>query len=383
MAGGLDDLSLVPIFVPFCIWELLCSSLASGKNKQFRYGVYTFILHVTQAPRRPILSCRTRNMPLGHNSNLLQERKKMADELTESTKGQLELDLTIVTEVEADGVGMGVLSNGAPYLTGRGLARLCGVDHSTIIKITNEWQHTPPRKRVTTIKQTIRDMGGDDTYVFLPVQRGGTINHAFPENVCMAILEYYALDSNSANEHAKKAYRTLARKGFVDFVYEQVGLSRGASIRDFSTKQFMDRVSSVYGSVPVGYFCVFEEISDMFAALIAKDVKIDSSFVPDISVGKAWSKYWEEENLDAVYGMRQKFSHQYPSYYPQSAVGPQEAYCYPEDARGEFSRWKREVYQKKNLRPYLERKVKTGSLASTQATAIVDAYKPAKSLQGK
>ena len=57
---------------------------------------------------------------------------------SKSTKGQLELDLTIVTEVEADGVGMGVLSNGAPYLTGRGLARLCGVDHSTIIKITND-----------------------------------------------------------------------------------------------------------------------------------------------------------------------------------------------------------------------------------------------------
>ena len=299
---------------------------------------------------------------------------------SKSTKGQLELDLTIVTEVEADGVGMGVLSNGAPYLTGRGLARLCGVDHSTIIKITNDWQEVPPKKRVTTIKQSIREMDGDDTYAFLPVHRGGTIYHAFPENVCMAVLEYYALDSSASNDHAKKAYRVLARKGFVDFVYEQVGLSRGASIRDFSTKQFMDRIGSVYGSVPEGFFCVFEEIADMFAAFIAQDVKIDSSFVPDISVGKAWSKYWKDENLDAVYGRRERFLHQYPSYYPQSAAGPQEAFCYPEDALGDFNRWKREVYRKTNLPVYLQGKVKSGSLPTSQATAIVDAYRAPKAL---
>jgi len=144
----------------------------------------------------------------------------------------------------------------------------------------------------------------------------------------------------------------------------------------------MDRIGSVYGSVPEGYFCVFEEIADMFAALIAKDIKIDSSFVPDISVGKAWSKYWKEENLDAVYGMRQRFSHQYPDYYPQSAAGPQDAFCYPEDALGEFNRWKREVYRKRNLPTYLLGKVKSGSLAAAQATAIVDAYKVPKSLPG-
>jgi hypothetical protein len=292
-----------------------------------------------------------------------------------STSGQLELNLTIVTETEADGVGMGVLSNGAPYLTGRGLARLCGVDHSTIIKITNDWQVVPPKKRIATIKEAIRDASGDDTAIFLPIQRGGTIYHAFPEQVCMAVLEYYALDSNSSNGHAKKAYRTLARKGFIDFVYDAVGLKRGASANDLSTKQFMDRVSLVYGAVPEGYFCVFKEISDMFAALIAQDVQVDSGFVPDISVGLTWSNHWKGENLDAVYGMRDKFLHQYPDYYPQSAAGPQEAYCYPEDALGEFRKWMREVYRKDKLPKYLTGKVNSGSIAATKATAIVDAYK--------
>lgn len=291
------------------------------------------------------------------------------------TTKQLELELSIVTEVEADGVGMGVLSNGAPYLTGRGLARLCGIDPSNVVKLTNDWQETPVKPRVATIKGIIRDSEGDDGSAFIAIQRGGTIYHAFPEQVCMAILEYYALDSTQSNAHAKKAYRTLARKGFADFVYEQVGLKRGSSTRDFSTRQFMDRIGMVHGAVPVGYFCVFKEISDMFAALIAGDVQIDSSFVPDISVGLAWAKFWKDENLDSVYGLRTRFDHQYPSYYPQSAAGPQEAHCYPEEALGEFRKWMREIYYKDKFPAYLTRKVKNGSLAASKATELVDVYK--------
>ena len=49
------------------------------------------------------------------------------------------LDLGIQKQVEIDGVGMGVLSDGTAFLTGRGLARLCGVSHRQIQSIGNEW----------------------------------------------------------------------------------------------------------------------------------------------------------------------------------------------------------------------------------------------------
>ena len=39
------------------------------------------------------------------------------------------------------------------------------------------------------------------------------------------------------------------------------------------------------------------------------------------------------------YGERVKFDHNYPSYFPQSASNPQEAWCYPEAALGEFRCW--------------------------------------------
>jgi hypothetical protein len=266
---------------------------------------------------------------------------------------QLEMVLTIVTEVENEGVGMGVLSNGAPYLTGRGLARLCGVSNSNIVSIVDDWQSSPPKNRVKKIKEVIREGSGDDTQAFISVKRGEAIHHAFPEQVCMAVLEYYALDSATPNEHARRAYRTLARKGFIDFVYEQVGLPRNATASDLATVQYMDRVGLFANAVPIGYFSIFKEISEMFASLVSQGIMIDSGFVPDISVGLAWAKYWKTENLEVMYGMRQSFQSNYPSYYPQSAAGPIDANCYPDDALPEFRKWLRTVYYEDKLTPYL------------------------------
>lgn len=39
------------------------------------------------------------------------------------THGQGTLDLQIQKQIEIDGIGMGVLNDGTPFLTGRGLAR--------------------------------------------------------------------------------------------------------------------------------------------------------------------------------------------------------------------------------------------------------------------
>lgn len=289
---------------------------------------------------------------------------------------QLELNLTIVTEVEDDGVGMGVLSNGTPYLTGRGLARLCGISNSNIGAILDDWQSTPPKKRVQSIRKIIRESGHDDTQAFISIEMNGVIHHAFPEHVCMSILEYYAIDSPTHNEHARVAFRTLAKKGFTDFVYERVGLRRDPTPYDLLVHQFMDRVSLVNGAVPVGFFSVFDASAQLFATLIQHGISVDSSFIPDISIGRVWSKYWDDENLNAVYGRRERFEHQYPSYYPQSAAGPQEAYCYPEDALGEYRKWMREVYLKDKLPNYLKSKISSGAIDQKTATQITESYNP-------
>jgi hypothetical protein len=290
-----------------------------------------------------------------------------------TTPEQLRLDLQIAVEREVDGVGMGVLSDGTPFLNIRGLARMCGVDHTMIIRITNDWTETPLKPREQKIRELVRAQGADDAIAFFAINKNGTIHHAVPAAVCMAVLEYYAFEARSESDAAAKSYRVLARKGFTDFIYAQVGYNpTGAS--DIAWRQFHDRVSSAYHTVPTGYFSVFKEIADMLVMLIRQGADLGKSFVPDISVGQAWSKYWQSENLGVVFGERVRYEHNYPSYFPQAASNPQTPFAYPDDALGEFRKWVREHYIKKQMPRYLGDKVKSGQLPPAAAAAALDAF---------
>jgi hypothetical protein len=288
---------------------------------------------------------------------------------------QLPLDLQIAVEREIDGVGMGVLSDGTPFLNIRGLARMCGVDHSMIVRITGDWVITPLKAREAKIRELVRAQGADDTLAFIAVNRDGTIHHAIPSAVCMAILEYYAFEARTDNDTASRSYRILARKGFNDFIYAQVGYNpTGAP--DIAWQQFHDRVSLSYHTVPAGYFSVFKEIADILVTMIRQGASLGAAFIPDISVGQHWGKYWKTENLDVVYGERKQYQHSYPVYFPQAASNPQSPYCYPDDALGEFRKWVREQYIPHKLPTYLNTKVAQGQLPAPKAMAAIEAFKP-------
>ena len=94
---------------------------------------------------------------------------KRLDSMTQSTSivttpQQLRLDLQIAVEREIDGVGMGVLSDGTPFLAIRGLARMCGVAHSNIIRITADWLEKPAKSRVQKIRDLVRAQGADELF---------------------------------------------------------------------------------------------------------------------------------------------------------------------------------------------------------------------------
>jgi hypothetical protein len=76
--------------------------------------------------------------------------------LPSTTPVQLNFDLDIAAEKEIDGVGMGILTDGQPYLTIRGLARMCGVDHTMIVRITADWLQVPLRPREQKIREAVR-----------------------------------------------------------------------------------------------------------------------------------------------------------------------------------------------------------------------------------
>ena len=75
---------------------------------------------------------------------------------------------------QIDGILMGVLSGGTPYLNIRGLAKMCGVDHTSILDITARWQSAPLRPREAKIRELVRAQGGDDSVVFIATNMNGT-----------------------------------------------------------------------------------------------------------------------------------------------------------------------------------------------------------------
>jgi hypothetical protein len=296
---------------------------------------------------------------------------------------QLNLDFEVIAEREVDGVGMGVLRNGTPFVTLRGLARMCGVDHTQIVRMTATWLDEPLRPRERRIRELVRAQGADDRTSFIAVMKNGAVqHHAVPAAVCMAVLEYYAFEAKTENDHAAQSYRLLARKGFTDFIYAQVGYNpTGAS--NIAWAQFHDRVSLNYHTVPDGYFSVFKELADMTVTLLRAGANLGQSFIPDISVGIRWGKHWTAENLDAVYERRIKYEHNYPNYFPQAASNPQQPYCYPDEALPEFRQWIRDEYIAKHMPEYLNKKVSEGQIAAPAARIALDAFKPKRALPGR
>jgi len=298
---------------------------------------------------------------------------KIANLVTAQT--QYSLDLEIVVEAEIDGVGMGVLGDGTPFLTLRGLARMCGIDHTTLVKLTSEWGFRPAKAREQKIRDLIKAQGFDDTVFFHAVKKNGTINHAIPAHVCMAVLEYYAFEISIENAHAIRSFRALAKKGFTDFVYAQVGYNPDGKV-SLAWQQFHDRVSLVANAVPAGYFSVYQEIAGMIVPMINAGIDVGPSIVPDISVGQRWSKYWVSEHLEVLHGARRSYQHNYPVYFPQAPSNPQTPYCYPDEALGDFRKWFRDTYLSVHLRDYLSNQARIGKIKPAIATKAVDSFKP-------
>lgn len=285
-----------------------------------------------------------------------------------TTNYQYEIPLRIEKEVEINGIGMGVLNNGTPYLTTRGLAKLCGVDHAVIVRLADEWGDTVQKPRVTKIKSILSGKGVDISSPFVEVEQA----KYWTAVVCLSVLEYYSFEAKQGdNTTAVQNYRALAGQGFENFIYTQVGYDPDANV-PAEWQQFHDRVSITYNALPAGYFGIFKEIADLIVTLGQSGLHIDSSFVPDISVGLCWATHWNDNDFDNKYDKRIRYEHNYPDYFPQAKSNPQEPWCYPESALGEFRAWFRNVYVGDGkLKKYLQNQAKVNALPASFAQLAI------------
>jgi hypothetical protein len=280
----------------------------------------------------------------------------------------------MLVQREIEGVEMGIMPDGTPYTTGQGLARLCDAAASTIINQKDQWA---AGKRDNKLARLLLDQGFNEPELFTPLTTPKGIVHAYGERVVMTFLEYYAFDSPNASEKARSRYRILSRAGFRLFVYTQLGYDPENKV-PLEWREFNDRVR--LHSVPPGYWSCFQEMAGVMVTALRNGLVMDHRTVPDGSVGIAWGKHWQDENLDERFGPRRKFDHNFPDYFPQAASNPQDMNIYPLDALPEFRRWMDQVYLPEKFPKYIRGKVIKGLMAASTAQLLLDAVAPPAAL---
>lgn len=290
----------------------------------------------------------------------------------EINKKQASFGFEVERQAEIQGIGMGVFKDGTPFINQRGLARLCGVENAHIGTISSQWNDDTPKPRVAKIKEMLASVGIETTQPHVEATFEGKPMFCYPAPVCLAILEYYALDAGSnIQTQARQNYRRLAGKGLQDFIYSQVGYDPTGSDR---FKKWHERIELNYQSAPRGFFHVFNEAHTVVYELIVAGANINEKMVVDISIGTYWSRHWDENELFIDHGERQKYPHRYPDDHPQSKSNPQESWCYPLSALGEYRRWLQDDYlDGGKFRGYLTNKVKKGDLAPSFAELALEA----------
>ncbi|TMO71932.1 hypothetical protein [Pseudoalteromonas aurantia] len=282
---------------------------------------------------------------------------------------QMILSATSVKHTAPDGIEMGVMNDGTAYLGARGLAQLCGVAPSVIITLTKDWENDLRFKpRGKAIEELILQQGGDASKLYVPITVEGTRYHAINDINCMAILEYYAFESQTPSPTAQRNYRNLAKLTLRTFIYEKTGYSPENALSGV-WKVFHERVT--LNELPSGYFSVFSEIANLVISGIRSGMPFDHKTLPDISVGLAWGKHWNSNNFDAKFGLRQKHLHKFPEEFPQK--DPM-AWVYPVEALGEFRKWMDNVYLSGKFEKYLANKKPEG----VDIKALVAAVQPAR-----
>lgn len=308
----------------------------------------------------------------------LKEIIQLANEiaLRPAAPVQLKLDLGIEVEKVVGGIEMGVLENGIPYLTQRGLSEMSGAARSTIQELTQEWQDAQasgvwPRGRMQYFRDYLGPKGFDEPTLFIEISKDGSPHYAYPDVVCMAIIEYFAFEAQRTNETAVKNFRSLARYGLQQFIYDALGYAPEDKWRLFNA-----RVSILKDSVPFGYFSVFKETTGLMVDLINAGLTVNEHTMPDGSVGIAWGAHWTAQDFDVRHGARVKYPHYFPLEFPQSASNPQPAWAYPNEAWGEFQRWLREVYLTTKYPAYILRKANMLPGGAVEAAKIAAMYEP-------
>lgn len=213
----------------------------------------------------------------------------------------------IISSFDDNLLRFGILPDGTPFATSRGLADMCGVDESTIRDI-GQYIDTVFAKegtRAFKIGKSLLMMQYTSNKLYEQIPYKGSNVNAYPEPVCIAILKYYAYQAgNNCTEKADELSSLLMTKTFRDFVYELVGYreTQRTSFSNYVISRILHHHNVDKMPLPDGYFCLFDKMIDLLQKF---DLKIDYQLPdqwydcskgdvrflePDISLGRRFSQ---------------------------------------------------------------------------------------------
>ena len=252
---------------------------------------------------------------------------------------------SIIRQVE-DGVEFyTVEATGESGMSVRGLAKLCGVEHSTISRlISNLVRDTAPKR--------LKALVGNDLNLVREFSKNGGKVTVIRSEACSLIIKHYAFEGSEIAEYSLERFTT---SGINTWIQDITGWQRLESPA-IKTSVYIQRLDhKKHLVIPDDCWVVFLEASDILL-MIEKDwgLPINEFDLLDGSIGKHWSKYrrgkdWAEPARTYTHVFRDR-------------RGNRECAAYHLDELPHFKRWLRADYVPTHLPKYLATKYEQPTL---------------------
>lgn len=250
-------------------------------------------------------------------------------------------NLEVIKSIAVAGfpIEVGLLRDGTPFLSGRGLAKACGISNSTLVS----WGEFAPQAGAKYRSGKLANLlttyhyRGDRLFLRLPseVTFGGKANvSAYPYQVCMAFLDYYAFAANK--EAARNSLRILSKQQLPNFICNAIAQQPSAPKPD--TKQ-PESDRTIRGKVPNNYFGVFQIASREKLGTAQNGLPLDVPITSPRNIEKAWGQYWHIHKLWEQHGKRVPYLRRSLDKSPQTTDGYRKTYLYPASALSDFKHW--------------------------------------------
>jgi len=187
------------------------------------------------------------------------------------------------------------------------LAKLCGVDQSAITQMLNKIRDSDPI--MNDLEDCLKSYAGKELRLITNDLGGRLI---ILDEVCQAILEYYAFDARSytGKEIAVNNFRAIAKAGMRFFIWSKTGYlpselrKEEAKRGSYWYKRIGLAMSDSDNPLQAGYFCVYVEMMRFFSELEMrvgyvvddKNLITGQYIVPDISIGLCFNNWLRSDD---------------------------------------------------------------------------------------